>query len=213
MRCLECGTTNADTADWCARCYGSLGAPVPVHEPQPPPSAAPAAKPVLPAGLRRRDGGLEWECPGCGRWTSVESLDCAACHVTITPQGDGGDPAAVARRLTEPWVAALALSAVIPGAGHIGLGRYGEGLTRALLFAAWVVGGTALWVGGGVLAGGPFVLGAGLLWGGTLVDIAALRRGRRGVLGRRPLRWLVVGVVLLAVVGVVAAMWPAGVAA
>lgn len=204
MRCAECGTTNADTADWCARCFGPLRAAAPVHEPQPAPPAAPAAKAVLPAGLRRRDGGLEWECPGCGRWASVASLDCAACNVTITPQGDGGDPTAAARRLAEPWVAALALSAVVPGAGHIGLGRYGPGLTRALLFAAWVVGGAALWVAGGVLAGGPFVLGAGLLWAGTLADIWALRRGRREVLGRRPLRWLAVGVVLLAAVGVLA---------
>ncbi|MEX0659770.1 MAG: hypothetical protein WD080_11605 [Egibacteraceae bacterium] len=204
MRCAECGTTNAETADWCARCFGPLRAAAPAQEPQPAPPAAPAAEPVLPAGLRRRDGDLEWECPRCGRWESVASLDCAACHVTITPQGDGGDPTAAARRLAEPWVAALALSAVVPGAGHIGLGRYGAGLTRALLFAAWVVGGAALWVARGMPAGGPFVLGAGLLWAGTLVDIGALRRGRREVLGRRSLRWLAVGVVLLTAVGVLA---------
>lgn len=203
MRCAGCGQRNPDTADWCGRCYASLRAVEPAREPQPAPAVP--AKAAVPDGLRRRDGALEWECPGCGRWTAVESLDCSACGVTIAVQGEGGDPAAIARRLSQPWVAVLALTAVVPGAGHIGLGRYGPGLARALLFAAWVVGGVALWATRGVLAGGPLVLGAGLLWAGTLGDVAALRAGRREVLGGRSLLWVASGVVLLAVMGVAAA--------
>lgn len=206
MRCADCGASNPDTADWCGGCYASLRAAEPAPEPQPAPEPAqPPAAPAdatAPDGLRRRDGGLEWQCPGCGQWTSMQSLDCGACGVTIAAQGEWGDPAQVARRLSQPWGAALALTAVVPGAGHIGLGRYGPGFARALLFAVWVVGGVALWRARGALAGGPFVLGAGLLWAGALGDLAALRAGRREVLGGRWLLWLALGIVVLTVVGV-----------
>lgn len=215
MRCADCGASNADSADWCGQCYApfataeSVPSPAPAA-PAPEGSAAPEpGEPGEPTaeGFRRHDGTVEWQCPDCGEWSAVVSLRCAVCGQTIAARWERADPdrAAAAQRLSEPWTAALALTAVVPGAGHIGLGRYGPGFARAVLFAVWVAGGVALWRAGGALAGGPFLLGAGVLWAGSLADIAALRSGRRELLGGRSLLWLVVGTLALALLGVFAA--------
>lgn len=217
MRCTACGATNADSADWCSQCYASLGAPEAPDGASEGASAAPPAPGAAPAqeqgaaagqpsveGFRRRDGYVEWQCPSCGLWTPVEALVCSACGTTISARWEQVDPdrAATGRRLSEPWTAALALTAVVPGAGHIGLGRYATGIARAVLYAVWLAGGVALWRAGGFLAGGPLLLGAGALWAGSLADVAALRAGRREVLAGRSLLWLVVGVLVLLLAGV-----------
>lgn len=213
MRCTECGATNADSADWCSQCYAALGVPeAPGGAPQsaPVPGAAPAQEQgAAPGessveGFRRRDGYVEWQCPSCGLWTPVEALACSACGTTIAARWErvDADRAATGRRLSEPWTAALALTAVVPGAGHIGIGRYAAGIARAVLYAVWLAGGVALWRAGGFLAGGPLLVGAGALWAGSLADVAALRAGRREVLGGRSLLWLVVGVLVLLLAGV-----------
>lgn len=147
---------------------------------------------------------MEWECPACGQWSAVEALACDACGTTIAARWvrQDADRAAVGERFSEPWAAALALTAVVPGAGHIGLRLYGTGLARAVLYAVWLVGGVALWRAGGVLAGGPLLLGAFALWAGSLADVNALRTGRgRELLAGRSLLWLVVGILLASFLG------------
>lgn len=223
MICATCGASNADSADWCGQCYATLAPATPTPPVTPPPPAAPASPGPDPAsaapdpadrepgeptaeGFRRRDDVVEWECPSCGQWSAVASLACAACGTTIAARWENAEAerAAAGRRLSEPWTAALALTAVVPGAGHIGLSRYSAGLARAVLYAVWLVGGVAMWRTGGVLAGGPLLLGAALLWAGSLADVAALRAGRREVLGGRTLLWLVVGVLIALFIGVFA---------
>lgn len=215
MRCGDCGATNADTADWCSQCYADLRLASSTPErPSPSPSEpvadrGPVADPrgvddqPTADGFRRRDGTVEWECPACGDWNTVESLRCNTCGTTIAARWDGdADRAAAERRFSQPWTAILALTAVVPGAGHIGLNLYGAGLARAVLYAVWLAGGVALWRAGGALAGAPLVLGAALLWAVSLADVVALRRGGRELLGGRSLLWLVVAVMVLSLVGV-----------
>lgn len=219
IRCDACGATNGDTADWCGQCY----APLRTAAEQAP---APAAAEPLSAdrddaegllepsleGFRRRGGTVEWACPACGEWSTMETLACEVCATPLSARWlakDPDDSMPATGRLDEPWTLALALSAVVPGAGHIGLRHYGSGLARAVLFAVWLMGGIALLVSGGAVAGGPLLLGAGVLWGGSLADIAALRAGRREILGGRSLMWLVVAVLLLSILSVVAAAFQA----
>lgn len=225
IRCDACAATNGDTADWCSQCYAPLRTATPdVPEPAPAPAPEPAAAPELAAataaaqdgerdrqpaakGFRRSGDTVEWECPACGEWSAVEAFACRVCATPLSARWlrTDTDDLTSAGRLDEPWTAALALSAVIPGAGHIGLRQYGSGFARAVLFAVWLLGGAALLVSGGALAGAPLLAGAAVLWGGSLVDIVALRAGRREVLGGRALLWLVVAVLLLSVVSGVTA--------
>jgi len=222
-RCHACGATNADSADWCGQCYASL---VTADEPAAPPESATAptadaptvsttaaeeaagSSPDMAEGFRRSGDTVEWQCPTCEDWNSVDALRCGACATPLSARwerrdADAATPLSV--RFDEPWTAALALSAVIPGAGHIGLRRYGSGIARAVLFAVWLTGGVALLVSGGVFAGAPLLLGTALLWAGSLADVAALRAGRREILGGRALLWLVVGVLGLTVLALFAA--------
>ncbi|HVL99082.1 MAG TPA: hypothetical protein VM324_07305 [Egibacteraceae bacterium] len=223
MRCPACGATNAESADWCSQCYAALVAPTAPDVPEgavAPPAVdaarqgdggghpAPTGKgdggghPAA-EGFRRRGAIIEWECPACRRWTSVESLQCGACATPLSARWQLADdrPPGLERRFAEPWTAAFALSAVVPGAGHIGLGRYSSGFARAVLFAVWTAGGVVLWRTGGGLAGGPMLAGAGLLWAGSLVDLRALKHRRRELLGGRTLLWLVVAVLALSILG------------
>lgn len=224
MRCAACGATNAASADWCTQCYAPLETRLPAagrgtgdagdagEEGQ----AGPAAEGRQPAGtngssmegFRTRDGAVEWECPACGTWTVVEELRCAACGTPVSARWEHPDsrPAGPDPRFSPPWTAALLLSAVVPGAGHIGLRRFGTGLARAVLFAVWVAGGVALWRAGGAVAGAPLVLGAVALWAGSLLDLRALRAGRRELLAGRALLWLVVGVLGASIVGAFVAL-------
>lgn len=222
IRCDACGATNGETADWCGQCYAPLAratdqAPAPATAPAPEQAVAEgvgvgvggaeAGDPVA-EGFRRRGGTVEWECPACGAWSTMETLACGVCETPLSARWlhtDPDDGVPATGRLDEPWTLAFALSAVVPGAGHIGLRHYGSGLARAVLFAVWLMGGVALLLAGGALAGAPLLLGAAVLWAGSLLDIAALRAGRREVLGGRSLLWVVVAVLLLSMVSVVAA--------
>lgn len=216
IRCDACGATNGETADWCGQCYAPLGtaagqapAPEPASAEGVGAGGAAVGQVGEPAeGFRRRGGTVEWECPACGEWSTMETLACRVCETPLSARwlrAEPDDTMPATGRLDEPWTLAFALSAVVPGAGHIGLRHYGSGLARAVLFAVWLMGGVALLIAGGALAGAPLLLGAGVLWAGSLLDVAALRAGRREVLGGRSLLWVVVAVVLLSILSVVTA--------
>jgi hypothetical protein len=102
-------------------------------------------------------------------------------------------------------VAVLTASALLPGAGHLLVGRVGTGVARLLLWVLWLPAGSALVrAAGGVVVAAPglaLLVGAGLLWVATLVDARRLAAGvDREVLAPRALLWLVAGVVGLVVV-------------
>jgi hypothetical protein len=208
MRCPACGATNPDTAAWCGQCYQSFAAPTAPSAPSgaTPDEREPRRAPTghAPDGFRRRDGELEWACPACATYNPITADACVVCATPLTARFEarGADAAA------PNFAAALALSAVLPGAGHIAVGRVGSGLARAVLAAVWAVGALLLLgaagVARGLLAASPLLLGAGAVWLGSLVDLLALQRGQREVLAGRTLLWLVVGVTVLSVVTVVA---------
>lgn len=201
MRCPACGATNPDGAAWCGQCYASL----------PPPAATAAADLGRPAdkpsgaveGFRRRGEQVEWACSTCGAFTSLEQSHCGVCGSAFAQRFAADEPA-------EPpnWPAAVALSAVAPGAGHLALRRYATGLGRLLLFAVWLLGGLALLGAGGPvpLVAGPLFVGAAVLWAGSLVDVLRLRRGEPELLAGRPLLWLVVGVIVGSLLGALVAV-------
>jgi hypothetical protein len=206
MRCPACGATNPDAAQWCGQCYASFEPAQPdvlddVEAPPAPQARDPEAEPR--AGFRRRGDAVEWQCPRCDTFTSIDELACAACGTTLAARYEQETP--------EPprnWSAALALSVAVPGAGHVSIGRYGSGAARLVLFAVWLVGGLLLTLSGGARAlpaAAPLYLGALVVWAGSLVDLVQLERGDRELLAGRTLLWLVVGVIVLSMIGMFAA--------
>jgi hypothetical protein len=126
MRCLSCGATNPETASWCSQCYAAFET---AEAPSAPETAEPRSAPVetegrsapepevppgppAASGFRRRDDVLEWQCPLCDAYTSIEQLTCHACGTPLAARYARDEPA------VEPnWSAALALAVVVPGAG------------------------------------------------------------------------------------------------
>lgn len=206
MRCPQCGATNPDSARWCGQCYHRFdepaAEPAPAQEPVPDAhdviaTEAPAPPPVEPAaaGIRRAGDELQWACPQCEHYNPLELPHCEVCGSAFIERFRDSEP-----EQPHNWRAALAMTAVAPGAGHIAVGRYGTGVARLVLFAGWVLGAVALGASGGsraLLVVAPLLLGVLVLWGGSLVDIYRLQQGEREILGGRPLLWLVVAVLIL----------------
>ena len=223
MQCPACGATSPDSAAWCGQCYRRFDQEVPEAAAQEPSSngstaegvAAPVAAPTAaapaaaappatsagapdaaaPHGFRRVGDELEWECPECASFNGIELTSCAICGTSFLQRFRSDEP--------EPernWQAALLLSAVAPGAGHLSVGRYGTGGARLLLFVAWILGSVLLASSAGsgaLIAATPLVLGALILWAMTLFDIYRLQHGESEILAGRTFLWLVVGVLLL----------------
>lgn len=208
MRCPGCGATNSDRASWCGQCYTTL-AP---QRQAPAPTAGPAAGPGVTAqqsvsgalrtrGFRRDpDGGLQWACARCGQYSALDDLRCGVCGAGIAERYEPPGPTPTAN-----WGAALALSALLPGAGQLALGRYGTGVARCLLFVVWLLGAAALTAAGAGVAGAPLWLGTVALWAASVLDVLRLRQGQPELLAGRALLWLVVAVTLLLVVAVAVA--------
>lgn len=231
MRCDACGAANPASAAWCNQCLRSL-VDAPTREPSPTPArtappasareasaagvrarhapAAAADAALRPAVRRRDDGAVEWQCPTCGRASGLDDSACRACGTSLAAgfAAAGGRDATPGRPPVAPGVG-LALSAVLPGAGHLASGRLGSGFARALLYAVWLPGGAALAVapGAGSLAVAvPLLLGALVLWAASLADVVALHAGGRQLADGRALLWLVVAVLALTLIGATAAV-------
>jgi hypothetical protein len=209
VRCDRCGARNAEGATWCTQCYASFTAP---------PAPAPVSPaPVSPerAGQERggqdRDvrvvgGAVEWRCRRCEGWSALAAPTCTTC---AAPRAGFGEEAATAPSRAVDPVVAVGASLLLPGAGHLLVGRTGTGAARAILWLLWVVPGiAALRASDGLraLPGLVLVLGAAALWAATLVDVRRAAEGDpQEVLAPRMLAWLVGGVVLAVVVAVLVA--------
>jgi hypothetical protein len=224
VRCAACGARNSASADWCTQCYVRLGpdatdrptsredrvpsaaaaAPIEAREPTPtggPPAAARARD------VRDRAGTVEWRCRRCDTWSPLLAPACVTCG--SARQGFGETDPERHGREVDPALA-TGLSVVFPGAGHLVVGRPGTGIARLVLWLLWLLGGVATVRGAGslvlALPGLVLLVGAVVLWGATLADVRSLVAGDdREVLGARGLLWLVGGVVVALVVGVLAA--------
>lgn len=147
--------------------------------------------------FRRSAEGLEWACQLCREWNPLERTTCRVCGT-----GFGQQPGAVEASPPDVEPAVLAgASVLLPGAGHVLLGRTAEGVTRLLLAVVWATGGLAL-LRGALASGRPVLPALPLLLGWVVLAVAstndALVHG--GVRGRvllepRVLLWLVVAVV------------------
>lgn len=213
MRCPSCGARNADTAAWCSQCYARFG----VEEEEPAPisaattapdehARAPASAATATTGstatadrlIRRAEDGVEWRCVTCEAWNPIERSTCSVCGSALADafDRDGGAPA--------PEVSATAVvaaSVLLPGAGHLLLGRSAAGVGRMLLYVVWAIGGVALLraaagTDGSVLPALPLLAGAFVLLATSVLDALALQRGSAAeTLSVRSLLWLTVGVI------------------
>lgn len=162
-----------------------------------------------PEVRRRGDGQVEWECPVCASANLLAESACAACGASLAAGFASGREAAPP---VAPGVG-LALTAVLPGAGHLASGRIGSGIARAFLYAVWLPGGAVLASApgpGSMAVALPLLLGALLLWAASLLDTAALGGGGRQLAEGRALLWLVVSVLGLTLLGAITATATAG---
>lgn len=235
MRCPSCGARNADSAEWCTQCYAALpgrSGPAAPDDAGPRPVTADAAAPDLAtpesarqdaagpdtaAGpvtsadprFRRTDEGLDWRCDTCGTWNPIERRTCTSCgqpfEATIAPEAPPTD------RDVDPTVAVVA-SLVLPGAGHLLLGRVGQGVVRAGLYVLWLGGGILLLHAAaasdqGLLPAVPLLLGALVLLFASVAEVQQTTAGHDlTVLGPRVILWLVVGVLGLLMLSFFAAI-------
>ncbi|MPZ74066.1 MAG: hypothetical protein GEU74_12695 [Nitriliruptorales bacterium] len=215
MRCPRCGATNPDTAQWCGQCFGrfSEDAPEPAEAQEIPSDAhdvvaseAPAAPPVAAGrrGFRRQGDDIQWACPRCEHFNPIDLQHCEVCGSAFIERLRDDEP-----EPSRDWRAAVALSALAPGAGHVAVGRHSSGIARLVLFAGWLLGAIALGGSGGsraVTVVAPLLLGALVLWAGSLVDLHRLQRGDKELLSGRPLLWLVLAVLTLMGIGLFASV-------
>ena len=66
-------------------------------------------------GFRRQGDTLEWACPSCGQFNDIDELHCSACGTAFTERFRPAEEPEPPRN----WTAALAVSAIAPGAGHM----------------------------------------------------------------------------------------------
>jgi hypothetical protein len=204
--CPACGARNAAKAAWCSQCYAPLGAAADTE-----PETGVRERDVRDRGVddrdvRERDGEVEWRCGACGGWTP---LHLAACLHCASPRRGFGEAASPVRTFPRDGRVLLAASLVLPGLGHLLIGRTGTGLARIVLAVLWVGGGLSLVRdgGGGGAPGLVLLVGALVLWIATAVDARYLATGSRTeLLGSRALAVLVAivtgGLVLATVVTV-----------
>lgn len=156
--------------------------------------------------FRRTGEGVDWRCASCDTWNPIERSSCSVCGTSLAATMGEEDEAA-APDVAPATIAVV--SFVLPGTGHILLGRVAAGIGRMLLYVVWTVGGIALLraaagTDGSVLPSMPLLTGALVLLATSVIDAEALRRGdATEVLSMRSLLWLTVGVIGLTTLALV----------
>lgn len=222
IRCDACGAANPERAGWCGQCYATFPEPPAAATAVPATAArtetvagsdpAVGADPAggsdhhlgAPRGGFRATGGIvEWACGTCQTWNGINDSACTVCGSRLADR----DGVAATAPADGNWARALALSAMAPGAGHLLVRRQGSGVARLLLFTVWLAGGALVASAGtgAVLAAAPLLLGAVAVWAGSLWDLTRLRAGEPELLTGRALLWLVVGVTMLSLLGILGA--------
>lgn len=216
MRCPSCGALNPEGADWCSQCYADLR-PEPEREPEPglgsvdrapaadgdpagggPADAGETETLVTGGGRFRRTGEeLEWRCAVCGEWNALGSGACTVCGTAFGRTLGQGDEEEL--KDVDQGTVVLA-SGLMPGAGHILLGRTAQGATRATIFLFCLIGGylllrSAAATGQSLFPAFPLLLGAFVMWAGSIYDALAVTSRQPELLTPRVLVWLVIGVV------------------
>lgn len=189
MRCPNCGGLNPDTASWCGQCFVKFDEPAPgvvelAELPKPPETAdKPTDKPnridladlqeapvIYDRGfLRRQRELMGWQCHKCGSKNSMDRMDCATCGASLF-ESFGMETAPEPEPPPKNPSLAAGLS-LVPGVGHLYLGRIGEGIARMVMAAWWLAAGLILFSAGTLRWLGVIFLAADLtLVGLTVVD-------------------------------------------
>lgn len=203
MRCPACGARNAGSADWCSLCYAPLRTEPPVA---PPPEAPAPDTPTTgaPTGTTSRDGrfrrteeGLDWRCAACETWNPIERQTCVSCSAPFT-RAFAPEEAQTPPDVSEP--VAVGTSLLLPGVGHVLLGRSAAGALRIILYVTWLIGGLVL-LRAAAGSGQPVLPAVPLLVGALVVLVASVVETQRTVTGDetvlltpRVTLWLVVAV-------------------
>jgi hypothetical protein len=218
-RCPSCGALATRDAEWCGQCLTVLAEPArsatvgPVEVRQPGPSGNGAAldsvtlgSPAPPTELghaiendRAMAEGPSWTCPACGEGNPLALDECTVCGTPFKALFRGEE-----RQVNLDPRSATTSSLLLPGLGHIRLGRVAEGVARLVLFA-WAVATAAMVVLSAPAEGlGPlgllaamFVAAALVVYVLSAVDARRAAEGLEPVLSTRALLYGSAGLVLL----------------
>jgi hypothetical protein len=229
-RCPSCGALVTRDAEWCGQCLtvlaelarsapdaaevrrpgpsGNGAAPdgVTLGTPAPPGIGAPAPAAVAPTGLRHpietdraKAEGPSWTCPACGEGNPLSLDECTVCGTPFKALFRGEE-----RAVDLDPRSATTSSLLLPGLGHIRLGRVAEGVARLVLFA-WAMATAAMVVLSAPAEGlGPlgllaamFVAAALVVYVLSAVDARRAAEGAEPVLSTRALLYGSAGLVLL----------------
>lgn len=185
MRCPSCGAGNPSGARWCGQCHHRFEA----DDPAGPGTGAPSRP-----SLRRSGDTLIWTCPACDAANPIDASVCRVCGTSLAAAFGDRKPARRAR--TSPRNA-IALSALLPGMGHVALGATGAAAARAILYL-WSLGVSILLLlrppdaARGIvrLIGALFALSAAAVWLLAMIETMRLSSGdERPVVPRNALTW------------------------
>jgi hypothetical protein len=218
-RCPSCGALATRDAEWCGQCLTVLAelarpatvGPVEVRQPGPSgngaaPDSVTLGSPAPPTELghaiendRAMAEGPSWTCPACGEGNPLALDECTVCGTPFKALFRGEE-----RPVNLDPRSATTSSLLLPGLGHIRLGRVAEGLARLVLFA-WAVATAAMVVLSAPAEGlGPlgllaamFVAAALVVYVLSAVDARRAAEGLEPVLSTRALLYGSAGLVLL----------------
>lgn len=194
MRCPNCGGLNPDKAAWCGQCFVRFDEPPPASkelaELAKAPDAAEKPKRINLADLqeapviydrgflRRQRELMGWQCHKCGSKNSMDRMDCLACGASLF-ESFGMEAAPPEEPPPKSPILAAALS-VVPGAGHLYIGRGVDGIARMVVAAWWLAAGLVL-----VSAGSLRYLGIMFLLADTALIGLSIGDGYRQALDRK----------------------------
>jgi ribosomal protein L40E len=205
VNCPECSAYNPEQATFCSLCHTNFAARAAVElEATLPPDAGPptpgASATAQHGRFRKTDEGFDWRCERCQQWSPLQDATCRVCAEPFQE--------AFAEQKPQPIPDAsdamvLALTALLPGLGHIATGRTGIGVSRLMLYVVFALGAALLQsqaaqTTASALAVIPLALGALVVWLSTMLDARNVTVGsERTVLPSRAYLWLLVGVFVL----------------
>jgi ribosomal protein L40E len=213
LRCPECGASNPAGAGWCGQCLRRFDAE--------PASEARAAQPSIVSSIRTTAGGPVvharegeepvWSCPACDTENPLSSDACSRCGSAFTSFFPREPEHAGARASAK---AAIAFTAVLPGAGHWVYRDVPAAIARSLLYV-WSVGIAILLLARPPAAGRALVRGIGVcfaltaagLWLISMLEVMRLGEGdRRPLIPPKALTWLTAGMSALLFLGLLGAI-------
>ncbi|MFT5222614.1 MAG: ribosomal protein L40E [Glaciecola sp.] len=205
MNCPECNAHNPERATFCSLCHTNFAAPAAVEFEAPlPPDAGPptsgASATALHDRFRKTDGGFDWRCERCQQWSPLQATTCRVCSQPFREAFAEQKPPPIPDA-SDAMV--LALTALLPGLGHIATGRTGIGVSRLMLYLVFALGAAMLQLQAAqttasAVAVIPLALGALVVWISTMLDARSVTLGsERTVLPSRAYLWLLVAVFVL----------------